>query len=206
MIRPPDQGGVAFTGSADGDMRDDLDARRRVSRALGIPEDWARVRQVHGASVLRVSKPGVAGDADALWTTEPGLPLAVLTADCFGVVLVADGAVGVAHAGWRGAEAGVVRLLARAMTDNGYEPRTACFGPGIGPCCFEVGVEVAERFPEDVSTTTWGTVSVDLPAALRRQADPIGPWIAGRCTRHEEGWFSHRRDSTEARLATLGWL
>src|SRR5690606_5378022 len=86
---------VGFTGAAEGDVRHDDDARRRVSERLGIAADWATVRQVHGATVHRVTVPGWAGEGDAVWTEEPGLPVAVFTADCLGVAVVADGAVGV---------------------------------------------------------------------------------------------------------------
>jgi YfiH family protein len=161
---------------------------------------------VHGAELVRVDEPGDAGEADALWTTVPRLPLAIFTADCLGVVLVSDDAVGVAHAGWRGAEAGVVTVLRETMTATGHEPRFAAVGPGIGVCCFEVGPEVKQRFPTDGSMTSWGTPSVDLAGVVRRQLDGLETWFADGCTRHEDRFFSHRRDGTMQRMVTLGWL
>lgn len=206
MIRPPSRNGAAFSEASDGDLRNDQAARGRVSRALDIPEIWASVRQVHGRDVVRVSSPGDAGAADALWTTVTGLPVAVFTADCFGVVLHSDGAVGVAHAGWRGADAGVVANLREQMTRAGHEPRKAEIGPGIGSCCFEVGTEVAERFGGYTSETTWGTSSVDLAEAIEDQIDGVDVWAVDGCTRHDAAWFSHRRDATPQRLAAIGWL
>lgn len=206
MIRPPGASGAAFTERSDGDQRADRSARRAVSNALGISSAWATVDQVHGASCLRVEGPGEAGHADALWTSEPRLPLAVFTADCLGVVLMADGAVGVAHAGWRGAEAGVVVALRREIEAERYSLHSAYVGPGIGPCCFEVGEEVAERFPEGRSSTSWGTESVDLISVISSQLTGLSVWQAGSCTRHEEGWFSHRLDRTPSRLATIAWI
>lgn len=200
MIRPPGFRGAAFTDAADGDMRSD--DRLAVAAALGVPSSWAEVRQVHGADLIEVSEAGVAADADGLWTSQRDLPLAVFTADCGGVVLEAGDATAVVHAGWRGAAAGVVGAAAAALGDV----ERAALGPTIGPCCFEVGDEVAARFAGDLATTTWGTVSVDLPSAIRRQVPGAEWWSADACTRCGAGWFSHRRDRTPARMAALGWL
>lgn len=206
MIRPPHGAGAAFSEASDGDVRNDVAARASLSEALGISESWAMVRQVHGGDVVEASEPGWQGEADALWTPVKGLPLAVFTADCFGIVLKAPKAVGVAHAGWRGTKAGVIEELRSRMTESGHMPRWAAVGPGIENCCFEVGPEVSEQFPADTAVTTWETPSVDLEKAIGRQLEGIDVWVAGHCTRHEEGWFSHRRDATTKRLAAVGWF
>ncbi|MGH8871789.1 MAG: polyphenol oxidase family protein [Acidimicrobiia bacterium] len=206
MNRPPGVDGVAFTDSGDGDQRNDLTARAAVSAWLGISRAWATVRQVHGTTTSRASVPGELTEADALWTDVPGLPLAVFTADCFGVVLLSGSAVGVAHAGWRGAADGVVTALRTEMTAQGHEPKVAAVGPGIGPCCFEVGPEVAERFPHDVTETRWGTTSVDLTSAIRRQLEGVEVWIAGSCTMHDPGLYSHRQNRTILRHASITWV
>lgn len=206
MIRPPARAGVAFSEKSDGDVRNDLSARSRVSDTLGLAREWATVRQVHGDRVVRVDASGDRGEADALWTSASGLPLSVFTADCFGVVLQAPNAVGVAHAGWRGAAAGVVVRLRSEMSEAGFEPEWAGLGPGIGPCCFEVGPEVSARFEGYVGQTTWETSSVDLPSALGSQLDGLEVWSAGSCTHHDAGWFSHRADATLSRLAAIGWV
>lgn len=205
MISPPGWSGVAFSERSDGDLRNEPSARAVVARRIGLEEDWAEVTQVHGDTVIEITEPGVGGEADALWTTQRALPLAVFTADCFGVVLVADGAVGVAHAGWRGLVAGVVAKLRAAMDQAGNSPVRAAVGPGIGPCCFEVGSEVVELFAA-AATTTWGTDSVDLRAEISGQLAGLDVWTADACTFHDPGWFSHRCDGTTKRLATIGWL
>ena len=206
MIRPPGMDGVAFTEASDGDQRSDRTARREVASRLGISPEWATVRQVHGRRVVRAHAPGEAGKADALWTSAEELPLAVRTADCFGIVLLAEGAVGVAHVGWRGAEQEVVSVLLREMERFGFPATAAAVGPGIGPCCFEVGKEVARRFEGFQATTSWGAQSVDLLAVMEHRLSGLGPWYTRSCTHHEEGWFSHRRDQTSRRLATIGWV
>lgn len=206
MIRPPLAQGAAFSEAREGDIRGDNAARSSFSEALGISDRWATVHQVHGSHVVRVSDPGTAGDGDALWTTEPGLPVAIFTADCFGTVLIADEAVGVAHAGWRGVASGVVAALRSEMTVSGHEPTVAAIGPGIRRCCFEVGPAVTEQFPDDAAKTSWDTPSVDLESAIANQLDGIDVFVAHRCTHHEEGWFSHRATGTTHRLASVGWL
>lgn len=206
MIQPPSRSGVAFSEASDGDVRGDLEARGELSNELGVSSAWATTRQVHGADVRFVEGPVDGGEADALWTTISQLPLAVFTADCFGVVLHAPGAVGVAHAGWRGAEAGVVARVREEMRQAGHDLQRAEVGPGIGSCCFEVGPEVAARFPDRIDMTTWGTQSVDLFAAIRDQLGGIDVYSVEGCTHHEPRWFSHRRDGTPDRLATIGWL
>jgi polyphenol oxidase len=206
MIRPPGMIGVAFTDAGDGDQRGDFQARARASAALGIGADWAFVRQMHGAIVREAKGSGESGEGDALWTSTPRLPLAVFTADCFGVTLIATGAVGVAHAGWRGARGGVLTALRSVMTDAGHPPHQAAIGPGIGSCCFEVGDEVIAEFGGFAARTTWGTTSVDLRASVRSELAGLEVWESTECTRHDPGWYSHRRDATPSRLATLGWL
>ena len=187
-------------------MRNDEDARLRVSSSLGIHSNWATVRQVHGAEVRHAGGPGLLGEGDAIITDARDLPIAVFTADCFGVILRSPSQVGVAHAGWRGAAAGVVAALQKEMARLGHEPASAAIGPGIGPCCFEVGREVARLFPGRTATTSWGTESVDLEGVLRDQLEGLEVWSDGRCTRHDDALLSHRRDRTAHRMAAIGWL
>ncbi len=206
MIRVPGGDGVAFTEAKDGDQRDDRGSRTLVSETLGLPDEWASVNQIHGNLVNRVDGPGVSGDGDALWSTVRRLPLAVFTADCFGVVVHAPDAVGVAHAGWRGSRAGVITRLRDEMAADGHPPTRAALGPGIGACCFEVGEEVAVEFDGFTTSTTWGTTSVDLAASIRAQLSGLEIWLADVCTLHQPGSFSYRRDQTPLRMATIGWL
>jgi len=206
MIHSPGYPGVAFTTADEGDIRGNPAERAAVAGRLGISRQWAVSDQVHGRVVVRAEAPINHGEADALFTTRTGLPLAVFTADCLGVALISEAAVGVAHAGWRGIVAGVVPALLEAMTAAGVPPERAALGPGIGPCCYEVGGEVAAQLPEHVSETTWGTVSVDLPSAVRSHLGDIPVWEAGSCTRCSVGFHSHRADATSARMATISWL
>lgn len=206
MIRPPALHGVIFGDAGDGDARRDAAARDRLASALGIPSEWAWMEQVHGATVRRIETPGVHGPADALFTTVSGLALAAGTADCFPVAMVAPGAAGIAHAGWRGAAAGVIGALRRAMTAAGVAPTAAAIGPGIGPCCFEVGSELLERFPGHDATTTWRTASVDLRRVILEELSGLDTWVSPDCTMCTPGYHSHRRDGAPHRQVGVAWI
>lgn len=172
----------------------------------GFSPAWATVRQVHGSEVLAVSEPGVSGDADALVTTTAGLPLAIFTADCLGVIFESKHAVGVAHAGWRGLDAGVLEATRERMGTLGGSPVRAIVGPAIRACCFEVGPEVAARFPESLGTTSWGTVSVDLIGEARRRLPGMSFEEHGGCTRCDDRYFSFRNGDRTVRMASVGWI
>ena len=206
MIRPPGFLGAAFGTAMDGDGRDDSSARVAISSELGIPSEWASLRQVHGAGVIEATAPGRLADADAVFSSIPLLPMTVATADCYPVVLEAEGATGIAHAGWRGADAGVVPALREAMEARGFSVQRAAIGPGIGTCCFEVGPEVVERFPELAGTTSWGTPSVDLVGAILSQVEGLAVWCADVCTHCEAGYRSYRRDGTPLRQVGVAWV
>jgi polyphenol oxidase len=210
MILPPvptmSGGGVAFSDASDGDVRSDDVRRTDLARRLGISDRWATLTQVHGADVVEVDRSGDQGEADAMFTSVTGLPLAIFTADCAGVVVQAPGAVGVAHAGWRGAASRVVEALVTRMRGAGFEPASAAIGPALGPCCLEVGPEVSARFDGFTARTSWDSESIDLELAITSQLGGLKVWAANRCTLHEPGWFSHRRDGTLARMATIAWL
>ena len=193
-----------FSAAEDGDLR----SGDRISFSLGhgFSPDWATVDQVHGSDVLVVSQPGLGGEADGLVTATPGLPLAVFTADCLGVVFESERAVGVAHAGWRGLDAGVLEATRDKLAGLGGIPMRAIAGPAIGPCCFEVGPEVADRFPRSLGTTSWGTVSVDLVGEARRRLPDVSFEQQGGCTRCDDRYFSFRNGDRTVRMAAVGWI
>src|SRR5205814_9787072 len=108
----------------------------------------ARLNQIHSAEVLLANVVGNLGEGDALVTREPGLGVSIRTADCFPILLAdpVSRSVAAVHAGWRGTAASVVRAsLSRMQSEFRTDPRDvyAAIGPGIGPCCYEVGLDVA---------------------------------------------------------------
>ncbi len=205
MICPPGFAGVAFGTAAEGDARTDPDARAAFS-TLGAPDEWAFVSQVHGGRVVEATHAGLLGDGDAVYTTRRGLSITVATADCVPIAIEGDGFVAVVHAGWRGVAAGVVAETLRTLRRHRLTPLRAAIGPAIGPCCYEVGAEVTETIPDHVATTTWGTPSVDLAAAVAVDLGDLVAWRSSRCTMTDSELFSYRRDRTLDRQVAVAWL
>jgi YfiH family protein len=206
------------------DLRTVLRNLRRLATVLsvaGLP--WATVRQVHSPKVVEArsellgqgppeARPPLA-DADGIVTAEPGLLLAVLTADCVPVLLAdpVGRVVGAIHAGWRGLAAGVLERGMEAMVQAGasLERSVALVGPAIGPCCYEVGPEVAsavrERYDRAAATSRDGAMAIDTAAAAVQALEAAGVGsirAAGECTAHQpERFFSYRRDGVTGRQA-----
>lgn len=129
---------------------DDPDAiaenRRRVLDAMG-GDVLLTARQQHTATCISVTEPYAERPiADALVTDQPGLVLGVLSADCGPVLFAADGIVGAAHAGWRGALGGVLENTVQAMRDLGAKNIRAVLGPCIHQPSYEVSVGFEEPF------------------------------------------------------------
>ncbi|MDP8990503.1 MAG: peptidoglycan editing factor PgeF [Acidobacteriota bacterium] len=114
-------------------------------------KDMASLKQIHSAVVRAVDGAGVAGEGDALTTSQAQVPVSIRTADCY-PILLADTrnlAVAAVHAGWRGTAAGiVVRTMEQMRERYGTDAANlrVAIGPGIGACCYRVGVEVARQF------------------------------------------------------------
>ena len=129
-----------------------------LGNALGFSlQDLVLTRQTH-SDIVRVATREEAGksldnhdwpECDALVTNDPGVALAVFTADCTPILLhdPATGAVGAAHAGWRGTAMGIAAKTADAMVKNfGCDPKNirAAIGPNIAQCCFQTDADVPE--------------------------------------------------------------
>ncbi len=205
MIRPPGWSGALFGTAAEGDVRVDP-AARAAFVAAGAPDAWAFVTQVHGVDVVEATGPGNLGEADAILTRVPGLALTVATADCIPIFLGGDGFAAVVHAGWRGLAGGVVSETLAALRRRGLDPVRAAMGPCIGSCCYEVGDEVRDRFPDFMTTTTWGSSSLDLRAAARAQLAGLEVWESERCTMTDPDLVSYRRNRTSLRQVAVTWL
>ena len=179
------------------------EGRELLARLIGLgPERLAWLEQVHGKDVLPVDAGGLAGKADALVTRATGLALLVAVADC-GPVLLWDakaGVIGAAHAGWRGAVAGVCGTTVAAMRDLGASEISAWVGPCIGVRKFEVGEEVAQQFASTFVDRTHERPHVDLARAivsslLEAGLDERRIRMADQCTFElEDRYWSYRRD------------
>jgi YfiH family protein len=181
--------------------------RTRLCEAVDADPDGATMAwQRHGGTVTRaqprgIITPGTVYDhCDGLWSDAPGRAMLLLTADCMPIAIArSEGlrpAVEILHAGWRGLLAGIVAAGVRAI---GARKLVAVIGPSIGPCCYEVGDEVAtpfrQAFGEDVvqegsKLDLWTAAERALRAAGVEQVDRFD--LCTAC--HGDRFFSHRRD------------
>ena len=186
--------------------------RARLGRRLGASRvQW--LQQVHAAHCLRATQenPLNAPAADAVFTTEAHLALAILTADCVPVLVWDDAAqiIGAAHAGWRGLQTGVLEQLLKQMQEAADLPPSrlrAWIGPAIGVQRYEVGAEVWSHF----TTLSGGCVLphphapahaagkrlLDLSAVAAQLLQRGGcgrVYRSGLCTYDDLRFYSHRR-------------
>lgn len=191
-----------------GDERVLVDENRgRVAQAASFAASSIRLaRQVHGAELLEVGHDDdvVAGEADVIATTEVGVVIGILTADCTPVVVAGEGRVAVAHAGWRGLVAGAVE---RAVDWVG-EPLAAWVGPSIRSCCYEVGPEVIEAFSSrGLPVAAEDRVSPAEAAVFSlRKAGMTNVAASGDCTCCDARYFSYRRDGITGRQGAFASL
>lgn len=199
-----------------GDDRDPVRGNQRaVLEALGRPQArFVTLRQMHGDTVVQVTRQaGRNIEADGVLTSDPGAVIAVLVADCVPILLAhASGRmVAALHAGWRGTETGIAVRAVERLRGFGFPPEElrVAMGPAIGPCCFEIDVEVAD---------TLRSSQVGPEEAVRQRED--GTWVADlwqlnlgallvagipeeqievvrTCTHCTTQFFSHRRDQGE---------
>ena len=214
-------------GTSVGDSADRV-AANRLRLAAACAAKPVFLRQVHATRVVRIGAadagPGAAmHEADASFTTEPGIACTVQVADCLPVLLAGPGgrAVGAAHAGWRGLAAGVLEAAVAAVCDAAHcapAELEAWLGPCIGPGRFEVGADVLEAFaggPQPTETGAFrpfrtGKWLADLPALARARlaaAGVLGITAGMWCTVEDASrFFSFRRDGITGRMVAAIWI
>jgi YfiH family protein len=184
--------------------------RKRLLGLLGLENvPLALPVQCHSNVVLIATRPGEYPACDGLATAKTGLALAVSIADCLPVVLYDSRhrAVALVHAGWRGTAEGIaqraVRVMGREFRSNAAD-LTVYLGPSAGVCCYEVGPEVAERFPEPCVERRANGLYLDLKEANLRQLLDVGVErrdveVSPHCTICEPDLFhSYRRDRADS--------
>jgi hypothetical protein len=179
--------------------------RRLLAARADIDPERARMAwQRHRAEVRKASPegiltPGTQHEAcDGWWSDEPGQGMMLVTADCLPVAIARRNgrpALAVLHVGWRGLLDGIVENGVAAL-DGG--DLAAAIGPGIGPCCYEVGPDVAEPFVAAFGRDVLTDGKLDLWRAAElalRRAGVAEIERTDLCTYcHPELFFSHRRD------------
>ena len=211
-----------------GDDNDRVKKNRQIiSDMLELPSEPVWLEQTHSNCVVEALETEALRQADASYTTKPGVVCAVMTADCLPLLVCSSDGLQIAaiHAGWRGLLAGVIANTVAALeTSRNLSSATREFrknllvwlGPAIGPNCFEVGSEVRAAYLAK---------SIEFSSAFKEQA--CDKWLADiyslarielafldvnnvyggiRCTFTEhEQFYSYRRDRQTGRMATLIW-
>lgn len=202
-------------GEAIGDHADSVKVNREIVRkALELPK-IIYAHQAHGVQVHRVTAKG--GDkiptADALFTTERNIGLAVTHADCQAVVLYdpVHEAVALVHAGWRGNAQNIFARIVEAMyRDIGTQPQNliACISPSLGPDHAEYK-NYKQEFPQDLWTFQVKPNYFDFWAITKKQLNGCGIpdkniEITSICTHcNPNDYYSYRRDKHTGRHATV---
>lgn len=207
-----------------------IENRRRVCESLGFsPDSWVSAEQVHGIDVVPVTAAergrggtshatAIAG-TDGMVTDEPGILLAGFFADCVPIFAVdpVGPRIGLAHAGWRGTLGNIAGRLVEALHDiYSSEPADLLvwLGPAIGPCCFAVQEDLAERFVREFPFTPVQRrsdgVFIDLRGLnrellIRSGVTPSNIAVSDDCTMcRPERFFSHRGEGPRTgRMAGL---
>lgn len=189
--------------------------RRRLAELHAIQPAW--LRQVHSITVVEAD-PTRHPEADASWSSTPGIACAAMTADCLPALFTdrAGTRVAAAHAGWRGLANGVLEATV-ASFDAPPEDILVWLGPAIGPDAFEVGEEVRDAFTSQHSEAAAafvpgqqpGKLMADIYALARLRLGAVGVhavYGGGLCTVTDPRWFSYRRAARTGRFASLVWL
>ncbi|SIN73876.1 conserved hypothetical protein [Sulfurivirga caldicuralii] len=203
-----------------GDAAESVRRNRDILKnALNLPEMPRFLEQVHSNCVVRFSRAEKVGDppvADAAWTDEAGVVLAVLTADCLPIVLANRSGTVIAaiHAGWRGLDNGVIaNTLDQLPKDENW---LAWIGPGLRMDDFEVGAQVRAQLLAHGRALPGHFLPHPQPHKLWLDAVGIARWQlqqagvstvfdCGLSTLHDKRFFSYRRVTPTGRMATLVW-
>lgn len=204
-----------------GDAPEDVASnRQRLADVLGLaPEQFVWMEQLHTNTVTVVDGPQSepVEATDAVVTTQPGLALCVLVADCVPVLLSDHnaGVIAAAHAGRLGARNGIVKKTVETMVELGANPANiqVLLGPAAAGASYEVPLEMARdvesRLPGSMTKTSKGTTGLDIRAGLVRQLLSLGVTHVDadpRDTVTDTDFFSYRREGTTGRQAGVIWL
>lgn len=196
-----------------------LENRQLLLNSLSLikPAQW--LKQVHGVDVVEAQSDQQIRQADACYTSEPGVGCVIMTADCLPVLFAnrSGRKVAAAHAGWRGLAAGVLEQTLSQFDDPSEV--MVWMGPAIGPDAFEVGQEVYDHFVDDLAQSRsafqpspahkehWMADIYQLARLRLNRAGVHQIYGGGLCTyTDEERFFSYRRQAKTGRMASLIWI
>ncbi len=202
-----------------------IDHRLDLSQSLGVTlDDWVTGNQVHQAEIANVTQElrGMGSHqaqtalaaTDGLLTNQSDLLLASFYADCVPLLFIerSSQAIALAHAGWRGTVLNIAAKMVKKMQQQ-YNVRAqdieVGIGPAIGPCCYEVGSEVASQFDPKVVQVNHQNSTLNLKEANYLKLVEAGVvreniHCSLLCTSCESEFFSYRREGlTSGRIAAI---
>ncbi len=200
--------GILFTSALWGNLglrlgdgeSDVLDRRENLRQSLSLPA-LVFMNQTHSSDVVQVSSSDSTVDADAIFTTEKGLGLAVLVGDCVPILLKSKDVVAAVHAGRIGMTNGIVEKTISAMRNLGSSDIEAILGPSICSDCYEVSAqmyhEIIADHPESATKDVKRSLNLQMGIAAQLTDLGVETLNLGICTREHSEFFSHRRSQFE---------
>lgn len=217
-VSAPPYDSLNFGDHVDDDLASVTENRALLQQWMRTAEPIRWLDQVHGTEVVDAADWVSGKQADAIISRQPGVPVAVLTADCVPLLLAAEDAsvVAAVHAGWRGLSAGVIQATVAAM-DIAPAKILAWIGPAIGQSAFEVDDVVRDAFvAADHAATNcfspnarerWQADIKMLSVLALRRVGVTRTTDVGRCTYQDaDDFFSHRRAAPCGRMASVIWI
>ncbi len=178
--------------------------RQILAKKIGHPIQFAD--QIHGDRIWVLDKLIAPPRCDGLLTQKAGIALAILSADCYGVLLFdkESSTIAALHAGREGASKGIVSKAIQLMRERHASRNiSAILSPGICQKCYDVG-DLAKHYPKRFLQGT----HLDVKGMIEEQLREHGvQWRDfGVCTSCDPNYFSYRRDGVTGRFASLIWM
>ncbi len=178
--------------------------REILKKEAGI-EAIQFMEQIHSDEIVTIESLIHSPKCDGLITTTPNLALAVMSADCYGVLLFGDGVIAALHAGRRGAMKRIVSKALVRMRELGAKNTSAFLSPGIGVCCYEVGQEIITKTERRYVKGKRIDIKKMIYDQLREGGvEYIQDMDICTCCTHD--YFSYRREGVTGRFASLIWM
>ncbi len=193
-----------------------VENRNILARSLGVdPAQVFYMNQVHGKDVATITSASDStnpASVDALFTTEPGLALVVLTADCIPLLMYSKGAIAAVHVGRKGLVAGIATEVIDLFAEQNIsaDQISAELGASICGGCYEVEMEMYRDVVAQIPATATDEERhcLDLVSGLHSQLESAGirSVISTRCTFEDDNYFSYRRDDRTGRQGSVVML
>lgn len=193
--------------------------REFLRESLHLPAEPFWLKQVHGNAVINGHSNVTDAIADGIYTDQPGIVCAVLTADCIPLLLCNNSGTEIAavHVGWRGLCANIIEHALQQFTVS-HAHLLAWLGPHISALNYQVGNDVREACLQSLSDNaavafkpaSKGHWYADLESMVRTNLNDRGIsniFSCNRCTFNESGaFFSYRKKTKTGRMASLIWM